>query len=725
MRLGRSLLVLAVAFLVTPLPPTAAQSSTPPWTRTDFMLNGAGGVQLAASVWVPNGPGPFPAVIETNGWNNRHDAGTELEFAEHFASAGYVVLGFTSRGWGNSGGEIELDGPNEQNDTRAAIDLLASKSSDWHVLMDPGPDPSTHYCNVSFGQPPAPVSCQSSNDPRVGMVGQSYAGGIQLLTAQADPRLDSLIPHITWSNLLDALAPEDVAKVGWISLLYGTGQTVSRGAPLTGHPGNPDGNGPSEKLTEWYAELMGTNAPTDEIRYEVGWVRSLHPGQLRTPTFLIQGWQDTLFMPNQALATYQDLVSRNVTARVLFYPGGHGISLPNTDPAWLGLYPFMEDWFNVTLRHRLPTLPPYPVVRWSYATAPAAGSYLGEVQWPPAGTTTWRGYLAGTGLDADLGKATSSVQLVNPVIPADCVDPSNFQDQATFCPYAAPDTFQVYAGPETSTDEELTGQPTAHLVISSTQPSDVRLFVALADVDASGTATTILRQVVPVHLAAAAAATPVNVTLQAITHTLPAGHRIGLRVATTEVSYAASRVPGQITVASSPAAPSWVDVPVVAARAWGDHTAPAVRVNVPRDIVANETFNVMVDARDDLDVPMIAVSTTAADGRVQAEWRNTTGRHVVASFNLTLPAGTHALSVFVQGWPAHAMQMHVIDRVGEPNTQFFQSFNVTVHERGSCAGTNCTLGQTHKTPWPAGSMTMALVIALAAVAARRVKPSRR
>ncbi|HUR63951.1 MAG TPA: CocE/NonD family hydrolase [Candidatus Thermoplasmatota archaeon] len=535
--------------LLLAAPAVAAQGSGgPAWKRTDFDFPSFDGTVLKASSWIPTAGCPCPAIVETNGWNNRHDQASELRFAERYAGQGYYVLGFTSRGWGNSGGDIELDGPKEQNDTKAVIDYLAKQPE---VRQD-GP-----------------------GDPRVGMIGESYAGGIQLLVAQQDRRIDALIPLITWNNLLVSLAPHDVMKIGWVTELFATGQTVGRGAPVPGqHPGDPNPSGPSQKLTQWYAESAAMNGPTAEMRTEIGEVRSLHRGALTVPTLLMQGWGDTLFQPNEALTTYLDLKERGVPVRLAYFPGGHGIGLAQDDPAFVAADAVRDDWLNVTLRGQAPTLPPYPVLRYRYAEKDS----VGETQWPPAGTAVWRGYLGPAGLDAKTPDAAATVQLLNPVGPSTCADVPSFQSQTgSICPRTTPQTSTVLAGPPLEADTEVTGTPVAHLQVSSTQPTDVRLFLTLADVDAAGAATPILKQTTPVRLAGGAP-TVVNVAMQTVTATLAKGHRIGLQVATTDLGFFASREPGAVTLSSSPDAASWLDVPIVPKDAWGDHTAPAIAV---------------------------------------------------------------------------------------------------------------------------------------------------
>ena len=76
----------------------------------------------------------------------------------------------------------------------------------------------------------------SANDPRVGMVGGSYGGGIQFAAAAVDPRIDTIIPLITWNDLTYSLIPNGTgivegvstalpgaAKVTFASVLFASG----------------------------------------------------------------------------------------------------------------------------------------------------------------------------------------------------------------------------------------------------------------------------------------------------------------------------------------------------------------------------------------------------------------------------------------------------------------------------------------------------------------------
>ena len=126
-------------------------------------------------------------------------------------NAGYNVLTWDPRGFGQSGGQVEVDSPDyEARDASALIDLLAQ-------------------------QPEAQLD--KAGDPRVGMNGSSYGGGIQWITAARDARVDVITPNISWNSLTTSLYKDGSLKAGWGVVLCGLGIAAS----LPGGLLNPDG----------------------------------------------------------------------------------------------------------------------------------------------------------------------------------------------------------------------------------------------------------------------------------------------------------------------------------------------------------------------------------------------------------------------------------------------------------------------------------------------------
>src|SRR5262249_9910612 len=79
------------------------------------------------------------------------------------------------------------------------------------------------------------------DDPRVAAVGGSYGGGLSLLLAAADPRVDATVPMITWNDLARSFLPDGTGagpenggfKKQWAGIFFGSGGSPSAGAGLS------------------------------------------------------------------------------------------------------------------------------------------------------------------------------------------------------------------------------------------------------------------------------------------------------------------------------------------------------------------------------------------------------------------------------------------------------------------------------------------------------------
>ncbi len=147
------------------------------------------------------GGGKAPTILEGHGWAGSRQTNPDAASDETTGNvgvgalrkAGFNVLTWDSRGFGNSGGTVTVDAPDaEARDVMALIDWLAQ-------------------------QPEAQLD--KAGDPRVGMTGVSYAGGIELTTAALDKRIDAIAPIIAWHSLTTSLYKEETVKGGWASAL--------------------------------------------------------------------------------------------------------------------------------------------------------------------------------------------------------------------------------------------------------------------------------------------------------------------------------------------------------------------------------------------------------------------------------------------------------------------------------------------------------------------------
>src|ERR1035438_7910231 len=135
-------------------------------------------VRLDATVYFP-AKTPAPAILLAHGFGgSKTDLDTQ---ARSLARHGYVVLAYTARGFGRSGGLIHLDAPGyEVADASKLVSYLATLPQ---VLKD------------------------APGDPRVGVAGSSYGGGLALLLSAYDKRVDVVGADITWNDLSQALFP--------------------------------------------------------------------------------------------------------------------------------------------------------------------------------------------------------------------------------------------------------------------------------------------------------------------------------------------------------------------------------------------------------------------------------------------------------------------------------------------------------------------------------------
>jgi len=204
----------------------AATSGPGPVTSRDVRISVNDGphdgqrVDLDATFFTPSGTGQVPAILLAHGFGETKD--DVRPEAESLARDGFAVLTWSARGFGASTGQIALDSPDyEVKDVEGLVSWLAVQP---RVLLDhPG-------------------------DPRVGIAGDSYGGGIALLAAAYDHRIDAVVAQSTWNNLATTLFPDAAAdgspadgvfKRQWASLLFTAGAGAAGATPASAGSAGP------------------------------------------------------------------------------------------------------------------------------------------------------------------------------------------------------------------------------------------------------------------------------------------------------------------------------------------------------------------------------------------------------------------------------------------------------------------------------------------------------
>jgi pimeloyl-ACP methyl ester carboxylesterase len=269
-------------------------------------------VQICYSLFKPvdaSAAAPVPLIFHSHGWG-----GSRTSAAGSFASwtdAGYGVLSFDQRGFGQSGGKAHVENPDfEGQDVQKLVDMVAGL--DWVAQDAPG-------------------------DPVLGAIGGSYGGGYQFVGAFSElrdrpdhaTRFNALAPEITWWDLKESLAPQEAARTAWITALYATGATAHT---TTVHEGLAYG----AATGDWpKGQIPGVDLDAFFLKNGPAW----HVSQGRTldiPVLFGQGITDNLFNLNQGIKNFEHALTPAARANSIFvgYNGGH--VLPSAFPSGFG-----------------------------------------------------------------------------------------------------------------------------------------------------------------------------------------------------------------------------------------------------------------------------------------------------------------------------------------------------------------------------------------------------
>ncbi|MBU3750892.1 MAG: peptidase S15, partial [Mycobacterium sp.] len=157
------------------------------------------------------------------------------------------------------------------------------------------------------------VKMESAGDPLIGMVGGSYGGGIQWVTAGTDPRVDVISPQISWNSLISALYPNtNQFKTGWGSiLLLALAATGAQINPVI-YSGIATGV-TLGRISETAQAVLSSAGPTALLN------------NITIPTLIYQGMEDALFQLQESVNNAEAIIDNpGVTTKLVWFCGGHG-----------------------------------------------------------------------------------------------------------------------------------------------------------------------------------------------------------------------------------------------------------------------------------------------------------------------------------------------------------------------------------------------------------------
>ncbi|KQW17305.1 CocE/NonD family hydrolase [Streptomyces sp. Root369] len=576
--LGHSvpLALLLGATLTTPAPATGQYTVS----ALKFTVQAGGRTcTIDADLYRPSGAGRAPAVLTTNGFGGSKSDGSTDATARAFAQRGYVSLAWSGLGFGRSGCLISLDDPGIDGTAASAlIDFLGGKRA---------ADDGTRADFVTLDGP---------GDPRVGMIGGSYGGAIQLATAAVDHRVDALVPMITWNDLAYALAPNNATrgesvpgafKWQWANGFYLIGESQ----PLTEvnlDPSRINSLGCLHFVTEACDTVRTLNSgsfPAARTAELLDYAHSVSPmsylSRVKAPTLLIQGQADSLFNLNEATATYKTLKAQGTTARMIWQSGGHSGGL--TDPAAGELNLVQGNletsyvgrrvlaWFDRYLhgRRHVDTGPAFAYYR-DWITDPN-GTYATADHLP---ALSQKLYLSGDGKLVDNSRKVTwgSRSYSNRLVPTShsesslygalgLPDPAPYDTAGTYADWTSaplPRTLDVVGAPKVTLK---VSSPKAERTQDSGDAADkLVLFAKIYDIAPDGTKTLAHRLVAPVRVPDVTK--PFTVTLPGFVHRYEKGHRLRFVIAASDDAYFGNRGIKPVTVVSAPGRAGVLELPV-------------------------------------------------------------------------------------------------------------------------------------------------------------------
>jgi ABC-2 type transport system ATP-binding protein len=275
-------------FAGAPVPPLVCDPArTGAAEYNGYLVSTVDGTSLDARVQLPAGAGPFPLVALIHGYAGSKSGSGDI--AAMLLEDGFAVLRYSTRGFGDSWGQVNLADLN--------LEIADLRSMIGRVVDDPN-------CAI--------------NPAKVAITGASYGGGhswLSLVQPQFTSPLGTNItiaavaPIAPWTDLFYSLVPngrenESINGFGGMKLSFVNGLYASgiRRNPDRPYPNYPD------YFIAWHAWLNATE-PSDvdpiwlQIRDGVAGYRSIYWQQQfwnntvhnRVPVFQVQGYTDDLF----------------------------------------------------------------------------------------------------------------------------------------------------------------------------------------------------------------------------------------------------------------------------------------------------------------------------------------------------------------------------------------------------------------------------------------------
>jgi len=253
------------------------------------------GTRLAGDLFYPKGLKPDdkkPGLILCHGWGGVK-AHLNIAYAPQFAAAGYVVLTFDYRGWGESDSRLVIKGSMPAPDANGEVTVTARAIRQLVDPIDQIRD-ITSCIDYLTGEPGV--------DPdRTGLWGSSYGGGHVVYMAANDDRVKCIVAQVSGQDsrgIAQFFGGPEGARKDATARARGDLDPVPQGEiQVPGLEGTP------------YINRQATYAPVE------------HAFNIRIPTFIIDCEKEELMKPEDHGGLVYQRVKDRVPAKYKVFEG--------------------------------------------------------------------------------------------------------------------------------------------------------------------------------------------------------------------------------------------------------------------------------------------------------------------------------------------------------------------------------------------------------------------
>lgn len=322
--------------------------------NNDIKISSYDSTEISANLLLPTRSTlnkKLPVIIFVNSWVlDEHEY---LVQAAKFAEKGYLVLSYSSRGWGCSGGVVDIVGDRDMDDLSSVIDWL--------------------------------IANQNIDPENIGISGISYGSGISLMGLAKEPRIKTAVAMSTWASLTDALFQHQTPRSFWGFFLVSSGLITATMDPV---------------IARNYINLLTHQSIPETLEWaEQRSVKNfIHLiNEKNAPVYLANNFGDNLFQPNNLLKFFSQLtVPKRLDLNQGTHASGEGLGLIGLDNyTWNNAHL----WFDYWLKNQENGITQQPPVTMLAKTPGQNSAYQRDeyAQWPSAQSEQLDFYLGARG----------------------------------------------------------------------------------------------------------------------------------------------------------------------------------------------------------------------------------------------------------------------------------------------------------------------------------------